>query len=70
MSRLTESQQAAVLRLAAPLQRHQRGDFFRQVGILVAGLSAPIGDGELHRVLVQLQRRFLDPPLLDGTDDL
>ena len=70
MSRLSEAQQATVLRLAQPLQRHQRGDYFRQVGVLVAGLPMPIGDGELHRILVELQRRFLDPPLLNGTEDL
>jgi hypothetical protein len=70
MSRLSEAQQQAVLRLAQPLQRHQRGEFFRQVGVAIAALPAPLGDGQVHRLAVDLQRRLLDPPLLDGTEDL
>ena len=63
MSRLSEAQQQTVLRLAQPLQRHQRGDYFRQIGIVIAGMPT-IGDGELYRLCVQLQRQMLSSPSL------
>jgi hypothetical protein len=59
-----------VLRLAQPLQRHQRGEFFRLIGTAVASMPVPIGDGALHRAATEAQRRLLDPPNLDGVHDL
>jgi hypothetical protein len=68
MLRLSEQQQQTVLRLAQPLGRCQRNEFFRLVGVAVAAMDVPISDGELYRVATGVQRELLGAPALDGRD--
>ena len=64
MSRLSQGQQKSLIVLASPLAKHLRGEFYRRVGVAVAAMDAPIGDGEFYRVASRLQREMLDVPCL------
>ena len=51
----------ALMQAAQPIAPAQRADFLRDVAARFAG-RADIGDGELHRILREVQRRHFDPP--------
>jgi hypothetical protein len=57
----TDQQMAKIEASAMPLDRFIRSAFIAAVGEYFHGRSE-IGDGELHRCLVELQREFLYPP--------
>ena len=57
--RLTDRQQSAVLRTANPLERYQREAFMTALSLLLNNRSE-IGDGELFRILRELQREHYD----------
>jgi hypothetical protein len=58
---LTEAQLDAVARAEYPLQPHQRIAFRSALERWLADRPA-VGDGELHRMLVQLQRQHFHYP--------
>jgi hypothetical protein len=61
--RLTEGQQSAVLRAANPLERYQREAFMTALSLLLNNRNE-IGDGELFRLLRDLQREHYDFPVM------
>jgi hypothetical protein len=65
---LSESQRMLILSLARPLQRQQREEFLARLNAELANLPV-VGDGMLYRLAAELQREFLDPPTLSGTDN-
>jgi hypothetical protein len=67
--RLTEEQQALILRLARPLPVQIREAFYQRLSAELVNLPA-IGDGMLYRLAAKVQREMLAPPILDGADDL
>ena len=59
--RLTDRQQSAVLRAANPLEAYQREAFITALSLLLKNHNE-IGDGELFRILRELQREHYDFP--------
>jgi hypothetical protein len=58
---LTDEQMDSVLRAAAPLLPQDRSAFLEEVARELAALPE-LGDGALHRVIMQVQRCHFDPP--------
>ena len=58
---LSDQQLDAVLRAAEPLQPRDRGLFLEEVARELAALPE-LGDGALHRVFAQVQRKHFAPP--------
>jgi hypothetical protein len=63
--RFTDDQLSAVFAAARPIAVDRRDAFLTDVDAQFANRSA-IGDGELFRVLLQLQRRHCDYPDTTG----
>jgi hypothetical protein len=61
---LTDAQMMAILAAAAPLAAHDRNPFLLEVAQLLQALPE-VGDGALHRVIMQVQRKHFDPPETD-----
>jgi hypothetical protein len=61
---LTDAQMMAILAAAAPLAARDRNPFLLEVAQVLQGLPE-VGDGALHRVIMQVQRKHFDPPQLD-----
>jgi len=57
----TDSQLDALMRVAAPLHPRDRRAFMEDVAAALNGHE--VGDGNLHRVAIECQRRYWDPPL-------
>jgi hypothetical protein len=51
----------AVMRAAAPLSPRQRKPFLEDVARALNGRE--VGPGLVHRIVVEIQRRYWDPPL-------
>jgi hypothetical protein len=68
---LTDAQALAIVHATRPLQEHEQAAFLEALAALLAGRDT-IGDGELGRVLRELQRQHFRPPtdteigVLDG----
>jgi hypothetical protein len=62
---LTDAQMMAILAAAAPLAARDRNPFLLEVAQLLQALPE-VGDGALHRVIMQVQRRHFDPPELSA----
>lgn len=62
--RLTDDQMSAVLAASHPLPADCRSDFLPDVARTIAELPE-VGDGSLHRIVVEVQRRYFDPPCSD-----
>jgi hypothetical protein len=62
---LSDDQMSAILAASHPLSPDARGPFLEACARALAGLPE-VGDGIVHRVVVQVQRQFFDPPQ-DGT---
>jgi hypothetical protein len=60
---LIDAQMMAIL-AAAALAARDRNPFLLEVAQLLQALPE-VGDGALHRVIMQVQRRHFDPPQLD-----
>ena len=58
---LTEPQTLAIIHASRPLAPVERGAFLTALQGLLAGRH-DIGDGELHRVIRDLQRQYFRPP--------
>jgi hypothetical protein len=61
--RLTDSQMDAIMRAAGPLAPADRSAFLEAVAAGLRGRE--VGDGLLHRVVAEVQRKFFDPPVLE-----
>jgi hypothetical protein len=59
---LTDEQLSALLRASAPLDRDLREPFLLAVARALQGRE-PLGDGEVFRVIREVQRQFWHPPL-------
>jgi hypothetical protein len=59
--RLTDDQMSAILAASFPLRPNQRSRFLEACAQELARLPE-IGDGAVHRVVSEVQRRFFDPP--------
>jgi hypothetical protein len=58
---LSDGQLSAIMRASQPLEPAQRSTFLSALATLFQGRSQ-IGDGELERVLRELQREHFRPP--------
>jgi hypothetical protein len=58
---LSDDQMSALLAAAHPLPPDSRSAFLAACACELAKLPA-IGDGALHRVIMQVQRQYFDPP--------
>jgi hypothetical protein len=58
---LTDQQMDAVLAAAHPLPPDRRSAFLEEVALALSRASV-IGDGITHRIIMEAQRRFFDPP--------
>jgi hypothetical protein len=61
---LSDEQLDAVFRAARPLRVADRDAFLQDVAAALQGRSE-IGDGDVYRVLADIQRHHHDPPLMD-----
>jgi hypothetical protein len=61
---LSDQQMMAILAAAAPLAARDRNPFLLEVAQLLQALPE-VGDGALHRIIMQVQRRHFDPPELN-----
>jgi hypothetical protein len=59
--RLTDSELQAVFDAARPLQLCDRDAFLRDIATALAALPV-LGDGAVHRVVREVQRRYFDAP--------
>ena len=59
LGHLSDEQMSAVLAASHPLPPRRRSEFLADVARELARLP---GDGVLHRVIMQVQRRQSDPP--------
>ena len=57
---LSDAQLTAIMHAAGPLPPADRGAFLESVA---AALQPTIGDGNLHRIVRELQRKHFDPPV-------
>jgi hypothetical protein len=57
----TESQMNAVLAAAMPLPPDLRSSFVEACARKIAALPE-VGDGALHRIVMQVQKIYFDPP--------
>jgi hypothetical protein len=64
--RLTDAELDAVFAAARPLPTAARDAFLQEVARLLRGCDM-VGPGTVHRVCVEAQRQFFDPPTLDET---
>jgi hypothetical protein len=62
---LSDQQMMAILAAAAPLAAHDRNPFLLEVAQLLQTLPE-VGDGALHRIIMDVQRRHFDPPELNA----
>ncbi|MDN3274753.1 hypothetical protein QWJ07_10890 [Frankia sp. RB7] len=63
MISLSDSELAAIMAAAAPLQPHARSQFLRDVNAELARYPE-IGAGIIHRVVAKIQREHLNPSRL------
>lgn len=57
---LTDEMMDSILRAAAPLR--DRSAFLEDLARELGRLPEPLGNGSLHRVIMQVQRKHFDPP--------
>jgi hypothetical protein len=60
---LSEQQLDAIHRASRPLAPAARDQFLQALAERLSSLDHEVGDGELHRIIVELQRAHFDPPL-------
>jgi hypothetical protein len=63
-TRLTDEQIDALTRIASPLHPRDRSAFLAEVVTRINGQE--LGDGLLHRIAVECQRRYWTPPAIDA----
>ena len=62
---LSDDELEAVMHAARPLPVRDRYCFLQAVAEALRAEAGPLGPGVIHRILVQIQREFWDPPNLD-----
>jgi len=62
---LSDSQLQMLMDTSRPIAVDRRDAFLHDVAATLATMSS-IGDGQLHRILRELQRRHMDYPILAG----
>jgi hypothetical protein len=60
--RLTDEQLTAIMSAARPLEVTARNSFLQEVAQRLTALPH-LGDGIVHRVVAEVQKRHFDPPL-------
>jgi hypothetical protein len=63
--RLSDEQMSALLAASHPLPPDSRSAFLEHCAREIARLPM-VGDGVLHRVIMQVQREYFDPPDLSA----
>ena len=63
--KLTDAELDAVFNAARPPAPNVREDFLKEVADRLSSYAA-VGPGTVHRVCLETQRRFFDPPDLSG----
>lgn len=58
---LSPDQVDAILQAAAPLAPYDHAAFLEDVSVVLADLGE-VGDGTLHRIVRDVQRKHFDPP--------
>jgi hypothetical protein len=64
---LSAEQQTIVLNAIAPMQQAERNAFLLALTQLLAGRTT-VGNGQLYRMIRDLQREFFKPPDVRGDD--
>jgi len=59
--RLSDAQMSAIFAASYPLHANQRNSFLEACARELARLPE-IGDGSVYKVVMEVQRRFFDPP--------
>jgi hypothetical protein len=61
---LNDEEMTVLLDLSAPIDHRLRPDFLREVAAELEAQrqAGEIGEGSVHRVARQIQRRYFDPP--------
>jgi hypothetical protein len=59
---LTDKEMAVLLTLAGPIEQSRRSEFLLEVETELQAQAGEIGEGSVHRIGRQVQRRFFDPP--------
>ena len=65
---LSDAQVTAITTLAQPLQPQERAEFLAELFETLLMRRDEVGDGELHRTLRDLHRRYFQPPADEETD--
>ena len=65
--KLTDAELDAVFNAARPLAPNVREDFLKEVADRLSSYAV-VGPGTVHRVCLETQRRFFDPPDLGGPE--
>jgi hypothetical protein len=58
---LSDASLAAIFDAARPLPVHIRDSFLKDVAVLLSDCGE-IGDGAVYRAVMQVQKRYFDPP--------
>lgn len=63
---LNDNEMSLLLSLSAPIDQQRRPQFLQEVAaeLEASGPAGEIGEGSVHRLARQIQRRFFDPPQL------
>lgn len=64
--RLTDLELDAVIRAARPIAVHRRDEFLQAVAQELAAYGGELGPVVVYRTVVEVQRRYFDPPRLTG----
>ena len=61
---LNDDEMSVLLSLAGPIDQQRRPQFLQEVAaeLEVKRQAGEIGEGSVHRLARQIQRRFFDPP--------
>ena len=62
----SDDQLTQIFRAAAPLTPDQRLAFLEDLASSLRQASRPLGDGLVYRTVREVQRRYFDPPSIDG----
>ena len=62
----SDEQLTQIFRATAPLTPDQRLAFLEDLASSLRQASRPLGDGLVYRTVREVQRRYFDPPSIDG----
>jgi hypothetical protein len=66
---LNDDEMSVLLSLAGPIDQQRRPQFLQEVAqeLEAKRQAGEIGEGSVHRLARQIQRRFFDPPALPNS---